>query len=127
MIRVLVDHDRIGSKIPVGDVGILVGKNAEAKAPEPKSIRAAALQVEDMTRSEATCKVSVLPGMIQMETLIAASGIVTNPFAIGMHVRAIRMRFNITEVALFSSTLLFRRPHLPRPWVFPRRSSLSSK
>ena len=67
-----------------------------------------------MARSEATAKAPVFPHMIQVEVSIVTTRIVPYPLTVRMHVRSIRVSFQIAEITLFRRPL-FRRPLFGRP------------
>jgi hypothetical protein len=106
VIRILVDHDRIGIPNPIGDERKIVWKNAKVGAPEPESIRAAAFKAEDMTRSEAQREAPVFPGTVHVIASIITTRVVTNPLAAIMHVRGLGMSLEIAEIALITSPLI---------------------
>ena len=58
-----------------------------------------------MARSEATAKAPVFPDMIQVEASIVTTCIVPYPLTVRMHVRSIRVSFQIAEIPLFSRPL----------------------
>ena len=106
MIRIFVDYDRIGIPEPIGDIRKILGSNAKVRAPEPKSIRTAAFETEDMARSEAQCKASVFPRAIHVIASIVTAPIVTHPLAVIMNVWNLWMPLEIAEIALIAAPLV---------------------
>jgi len=53
VIRIFVNHDRVRSPKPIGDVGIVFGSDAKIRTPEPKPIGATAFEAENVRGAEA--------------------------------------------------------------------------
>lgn len=106
MIRILVDHDIVGTPIPVVAIAEIIGRNRKIETAEPEAARASAFDSEHMTPTEATGKSPVLPGMMEVVVRVVLPGIVSDPFvAAGMDVRSIGMAL---LVAVRSSLFLGR-------------------
>jgi hypothetical protein len=115
MVRIFVEHDVIGVPEPVAAVGNVIRSYGEVISAEEEALRVSSSQPPAMLRSEASCEVPMLPGMIQVIVHIIATGSVSNPFAVGMDVRGIGMAFLVAVVSsilgrgvLFGSMLLLR-------------------
>jgi hypothetical protein len=106
MVRILVDHNRIRIPEPIGDVRKIFGRDAKVCAPEPESVGTSAFQTEHVTWSKAQGKASVFERTIYVVASIIATIIVPHPFAIGMHVRSLRMPLKIAETALLTASTL---------------------
>jgi hypothetical protein len=82
VIGVVVDYDLIAGPVPVGDNGVVVGKNAPVKVVEPEAFAISALKVEDVLGAEACGKPAVCPGLIQVEAGVVATTVVANPLIV---------------------------------------------
>ena len=100
MVRVLVDHDRIGIPKPVGDVGVIECADAEIEVVKPEAIPIPSLKMEDVARAEATREAAVLEGAGQVKAGIGRSGIVSDPPAIVFNVRRVGVSGRVAKVAL---------------------------
>jgi hypothetical protein len=98
VVGIFVDHDVVAIPEPVVAEPDVKGRDAEIETAEPETARAAASEVPSVLGTEATGKVSMLPGMIEVVVGIAAAGVVADPFSIGVNVRSIRMSGLIVEV-----------------------------
>ena len=98
VVGIFVDHDVVTIPKPVVAESDVEGRDAEIESAEPETTRAAACEVPAVLRAEATSKVSMLPGMIEVVVGIAAACVVADPFSVGVNVRSIRMTGLIVEV-----------------------------
>ena len=108
MVGVFVDDDGIGVPGPVATIANVSRRDAEIEAVEPEAGRAASGKVEDMPRAEAASEAPVLPGTIEMIARVIGTGIVPNPFAIGVDVRGIRVSGAIAEIPLLRGGMCLR-------------------
>jgi len=79
VVRVVVNHDLVGIPEPVVAEAKVIRGNAKKEAAKPKAARAASDDPPDVASADATWKMSVLPGMIEMVMGIIAAGIVADP------------------------------------------------
>jgi hypothetical protein len=100
MIRVLVNHDRIGIPKPIGDIRIIEWSDGKVEAVEPEAVTVTTLEMEDMAGPEATPEVTVLEGALQMKSAVSRSPIVSDPAAIVLDVRSIRVAGGVPESVL---------------------------
>ena len=82
VVGIIVDHHVVVIPIPVVRIREVERGNAEEVSPKPESVRATAPQSPDIARTDPALEVAVLPRMFQVESGVAASRIVPNPFPI---------------------------------------------
>jgi hypothetical protein len=98
VVRVIVNHDLVRVPVPVAAVADIVWRDAEIKAGEPESARAAAGQPPPMVRAKASGKVAVLPRAVEVVVRIVGSRVVTNPVIVRrIDVRRRRMARTISD------------------------------
>ena len=103
VVGVLINHDLVTVPEPVVAEAIVIGGNAKIKASKPEALRAATGQDPNVPGAESPGKMSVLPRMIEVIVGVGAAGIVSNPLAIRMNVRRLRVTGGVAEVSrLFS-------------------------
>ena len=100
VVRIFVDNDGITVPIPIANVAVVVGGDAEEEAAEPETLAISAAQIVRMTAAEAAGKAAVFPGMVHVIVGIIATGIVADPLVVAMDVRGFRMIGLITEGAM---------------------------
>lgn len=105
MIRIVIDHDRIGIPEPVVDIRIVIRRNTEIETIEPESLAIPSPQPEDMAASEPAGKTPMFPGTIQMVMRIIAAGIVPDPLVVRVNVRSLRMSCFVRKLTM-SGTLI---------------------
>ena len=91
VVRILIDHDLVGIPKPVTHEAEIGRGNAEEEAIESETLRTASREVKYVAWSEATCKASVLPGMIEMIGRVVAAGIMSDPLVVRVNVRSFWM------------------------------------
>lgn len=107
MIGIFVNHDRIRVPIPVGHIRIVERIDAEVCVikPEPRAI--AALQVEYVAGAKAERKASVCVGVVEViVAFVYVTVIMTEPLAIRMDMRCVRVPGDIAIIPLLSLVLL---------------------
>jgi hypothetical protein len=106
VVGVFVNHHVVAVPIP----GIAVGKvkrcHAEVEAAKPETTGIAALYAPPVSTAEATIKAAVLPGMVEMETSVIASRVVTDPFAVVVDVRGLRMAVAVPKRVLVAIVMV---------------------
>ncbi len=100
VIRILVNHDRIGIPKPIGDIRIIEWGDGKVEAIEPAAVAVTTLKMENMALPEASPEVTVLKGAFQMKSTVSLSPIVSDPAAIVLDVRSIRVAGGIPESVL---------------------------
>ncbi len=95
VVGVFVDHDLVAVPEPVIAEGQVKGADAEVEAAEPETVGAASGDAPDMAAAEAAGEVAMLPGMIEVEAGVIASGVVPDPFAVVVDVRGFGMAFMV--------------------------------
>jgi len=93
MVGIFVDHDLVAVPEPVIAVGKVEGGDAEGEAAKPKTVGTAAANPPNVAAAEAASEAAVLPGMIEVEAGIVATGVVPNPSAVVVDVRGFGMAF----------------------------------
>jgi hypothetical protein len=102
VIGILIDHDLIVVPQPVAAEADVDRGHAEVEATKPKSTGPAAGQSPDVAFAEAAGEAPVLEGMIQMESRIILTAIVSNPFVAGrVDVRRFGMAGLVGEILMF--------------------------
>jgi len=104
MVRIVVNHDRIRIPEPVCDVRIVKRGDIEIKPAEPEPLAVAALQMENMTRSNSAAKPAVLEGMLEMEVRIVPPGIVPDPTSIVVDMRGVWMAFHVAMIMFWNGS-----------------------
>ena len=97
VIRVVVDHDLIGVPQPITGEGEIVRRDAEEEPVEPEPSRTTAPEAKDMSSAEAAVETTVLPWMIEVVVPVVTTRVMTNPAAVRVHMRRIRMSIAVTE------------------------------
>ena len=97
VVRVVVNHDRVAVPEPAVDEAIIERRHAEEEAAKPEAIPVSSLQVVDVVVSDAARKTSVLERVIEVIVGIAGAGIVSDPPAIAVDVRSIRMSLMVDK------------------------------
>lgn len=97
VIGVVIKGDVVPVPPPIATVSGIGGRYVEIIAPEPETARTASLQMPDMTRAKSAVEMPVLPRMVEMETHILASPVVSHPLAIRMNVRTVGMIIVVPE------------------------------
>jgi hypothetical protein len=97
VIRVVVDHDLIGVPQPIAGEGEIVRRDTEEEPVEPETSRATAPEAKGMSPAEAAVETTVLPGMIEVVLAVVTTRVMTNPAAVRVHMRRIRMSIAVTE------------------------------
>ena len=105
IVRILIDHDRIGIPEPVSHVRVVLGRDAKVRTSEPEAGWTAALQPKHMTRPEPQRKASMFPWMVQMIAPLVAAHIVTHPLPIAVHMGRIGMSLLVAKIRLAPGAL----------------------
>src|SRR5476649_1622944 len=99
MIRVFIDYNLIVSPVPIIDNGVIECKYTPIKVVKEKAFSISAIQMEDMSRTKATIKMSMFPRMIYMEVVIIATTLMSNPFIIpGINMWDIWMTLHMWDI-----------------------------
>ena len=122
MVWIFVNHDGVAVPIPVVDVVIVVGRDAEVKIVEPEAVAIAASKAVFMTAPKTAGETAVFPGTIDVIVLVAAAGFMTDPSVVMMNVRGLGMIGMIAEgtTIILRTTLLgaaFGRTIFRRTWT----------
>jgi hypothetical protein len=91
VVGVVVNHHVVAVPIPVIGVGKVKRGDAEVEATKPETPGIPTLDAPPMSAAEATLKATVLPRMVQVEAVVIPPPVVTNPFAVVVHVRGFGM------------------------------------
>lgn len=100
VIGIVVDDDLVGVPEPIVAVAGVKRADAEIKAVEPEAAGTAATEMPDMASANAAAETAMLPGMVEMEAGIIVSGVVADPFAVGVNVRGFGMAFLVIELGM---------------------------
>jgi hypothetical protein len=98
VIGIFVDDNVVAVPEPAVAVADVKGRDVEIETAEPEAIGAAAGEMPDVAGAEAAGEVAVLPGMIEVIVNVVASGVVADPFAVGVNVRRVGMAGMIVEM-----------------------------
>jgi hypothetical protein len=109
VVWVVVDHDVIVVPIPVVNVRDIKRGDAEVVPAKPEATRAAASEPPDIARPKASFEVAVFPRMFQVESDVVPALIVSDPFAVLVNVRSLRMALLIAEGWMISRRMIPRR------------------
>jgi hypothetical protein len=91
VVGVFVNDHIVAVPIPAIAVGKVKRGDAEVEAAKPETAGIPTLYAPPMSVTEATLKAAVLPRMVEVETVVIPSPVVTDPFAVAVHVRGFRM------------------------------------
>src|SRR5271168_1537189 len=91
VIRIVINYNLIGIPQPIPAIPQIKRRDAEVEPAEPESRRSPSGQMPHMPATESARKVPVLPRMIQVVVRIVLPGIMSDPLAIRMNVRRVRM------------------------------------
>jgi len=110
VVRVFIDNDLIRIPQPLAAVPNVVGRHAEVEPPKPKTPRTASFKVPDMARTESASEVSMLPRVIEVVVRITTARVMSDPSAIAVDVRSIRVAWLIAKIAVFLSRIRITSP-----------------
>jgi hypothetical protein len=97
VVRIFIDHDIVGTPVPVVAISEIIGRNRKIETAEPEAARAASFDPKRMTSAEATRKAAMLPGMVEVVVGIISSCIMPNPLVTaGMDVRSLWVALLVT-------------------------------
>jgi len=125
MIRIVVNHDRIGTPVPIAHIIQFEWSHREIPIVEPEPGGSAARQTPDMTRSKTACKPAMLKGPIHVKTRIVPALIVSDPGS-AVDMRGWGMSGVCLGVLLWPELPLRRRltPHRRRTLPWRRRRGI---
>jgi len=109
VIGIFVDDDVVAAPVPAIAKANIVRSYAEIEAAEPEAAGTAASEMPNVPATESASEASVLKGMVEMIVRIVTSGVVANPFSVGMDVGRVRMTNLIVEMAVLLGRM--RRAH----------------
>jgi hypothetical protein len=101
VVRVLIDHDVIPAPVPIAAVANVIGRDAEIEPAEPEARRATAGKMPQVAAAESAGEMAVLPRMIEMVVRVVRTRVVSDPLAIRVDVRSLRMTGRVAERAMF--------------------------
>jgi len=99
VVGILVEDDVVAIPPPAVTISKFCWGDTEGEATEPESTRTTPFDTPYVVGTEATLKATMLPGVIDVEAVVVATGVVTHPLAT-VDVRSIGVTFLITEVPL---------------------------
>lgn len=91
VVGVFVDDHVVAVPIPAVGIGKVKRGDTEVEAAKPETAGIPTLNAPPMSATEATLKAAVLPWMVEVEAIVLPPPIVTDPFAVAVHVRGFRM------------------------------------
>src|SRR5450432_3640098 len=97
MIGIFKDADIVTVPKPAVAESNIIGSNAEKESAESETSRAATAKVKHMAAPEPSAEPPVFPGMVEMIVRITATGIVSDPFAIRVHMGSVGVSVLIAE------------------------------
>jgi hypothetical protein len=100
---------RIAIPIPVGDVRIVKWGHVEIETVKPEAFAIPARETELVPTAEASCKASMLPGMLETKTCFVPSCVVSNPSTAVKDMGRFWMFRLIGKAARFRLTAVLRR------------------
>ena len=116
VVGIVVDEDVIAVPQPVAAIVIVVGSDGEEEAANSEAIPASAMQSPDVTRSNPSFEVAVLPRMVNVIMCIPAAAVMTHPAIIfSVHMRSLRVSLLIVEFPVVVP-LLFTSSRLRSSW-----------
>ena len=98
-----IDHDIVAIPEPAAGIVVVIWRNLKEKAAHVETIPVATTEPPNVLRADATCEVSVLPGMVEMVVRIIAPAIVAYPLII---LRVDVWRFRMARLILESLALI---------------------
>lgn len=96
VIGVFVDHDVIAVPIPAVAIGKVKRGDTEVEAAKPETAGITTLDAPPVCAAETAFKAAVLPGVVDAESVVIPSRVVTNPFAAVVDVRSLGMVFPVS-------------------------------
>jgi hypothetical protein len=115
VVGIVINDDVVPVPVPVIGISEIERGDAEIETVEPETVGSASAEVPYMARTEACRKAAVFPGMVNV--VVDAGAIdVTNPFAVVMNVRRLRMAFLIAKRARLSLARRFFASWFSFPW-----------
>jgi hypothetical protein len=101
VVGIVLDDEVIAVPEPVVAEAGVVGSDGEIKAAEPEAAGAASGEVPDVATADGAGEASVLPRMIEVVVSVATTGVVADPFVVGMDVRGVGVTSAIVKVTVF--------------------------
>jgi hypothetical protein len=98
MVRIGIDHHLVLAPNPVAAEAKVKGCDTEIIPPKPETVRPPTRQHPDVLAAKAAVEASMLPRMIEVVVDVSTAGIMSDPFAVGVNVRSVRMPFRVPEV-----------------------------
>jgi hypothetical protein len=99
VVGIFVDDDVVAIPEPAVAKADVVRSDAEIEAAEPEAAGTASGQMPYVAGAETAGKVAVLPRMIEVVVGIVGTGIVADPFAVGVNVGGVGMAFVVVEMS----------------------------
>jgi hypothetical protein len=123
VVWIVVDRDWIGIPQPVAAEAEIVRCDAEVVSAKPEPSRATACEVKDMAAPEPAGESTVLEGMIEVIVRVVTTAVMTNPAAVGVHMRCVRMSLAVTEGRVVAPGF---PPSVRRTWAVGRSESAAT-
>jgi len=101
VVRVVVNHDLVTSPHPVVAIANVIRGDAEIVPAKPEAARASSHQPPDMSPSETSSKVAVLPRVVEMVVAVLPARIMSDPPSIRVDVWSVGVPFRIAIIARF--------------------------
>ena len=98
VVRVVVNHDLVIVPQPVVAEAVIIRGNAEIETAEPEAVASSTAQPPNVAAANSSRKVPVLPRVIEVVVGVPRTGFVSDPFAVGVNVRSIRVPGRIAIV-----------------------------
>ncbi len=95
VVGVFIDDNVVPVPKPAATVVQIKRRDAEVEAAKPEAARTTSGETPMVTAAEAAGEAAMLPGVIEVEAGIIASGVVSNPLAVVVDVRGLGMAFFI--------------------------------
>lgn len=100
VVGVLVNDDIVSIPVPIIAETDIVGGDAEVGAAKPEATGTASGEMPDMTAAKTAGEVSVLPWVVEMIVRIVGTGIVANPFSVGVYMGCVGMAGLVVEMTV---------------------------
>jgi len=95
VVGIFVDDNIVPVPQPAATVIQIKRRDAEVEAAKPEATGTTSGKTPTVTATEAAGETAMLPGVIEVEAGIIASGVVSNPLAVVVDVRGLGMAFFI--------------------------------
>lgn len=102
VVRIVVNHNLVTVPEPVVAVADVSGSNTEIETAEPEAAGPSSRQMPNVAAANSAREAPMLPRVIEVVAGVPGTGIVSDPFAVGVNVRGIGVPGRVVEMLRLS-------------------------